>query len=86
VIIVVYKDRNWQLFNNGVAEYLTSLFSRASSKGRASVSDGNRFPTYSKYITLVKNRIKRQAVYLTIVNYAYKKSDLGVLLSELYYL
>ena len=64
MIIVVYKGRNWQLFNDSVAEYLTSLFGRAGSKGRAPASGSNRFPTYSKYITSVKIESKGEPCIL----------------------
>jgi len=42
VIVVVYKGRNWQIFNNGVSEYLARLFGRASSKSRTPPGGNNR--------------------------------------------
>jgi len=43
VIVVIYKGRNWQLFNNGVSKYLARLFSRAGSKSRTPLRGNNRF-------------------------------------------
>ena len=74
MIIVVYKGRNWQLFNNSIAEYLVSLFSRANSKYRAPISGSNRFLTYSKYIILVKIKLKDRLYILPLLTVLIKRT------------
>ena len=51
-----------------------SLFSRAGSKGRAPVSSSNRFPTYSKYITLVKIELSDRLYILLLLTMLIKRT------------